>query len=356
MICKLLFTGFVLCFTLNTHAAQPVVTDVSFVVGEYLQSEGSKAQSSDFPLLRPFGIDFDSAGAMYIVELEGGRVHKLIGDGAPVVVSGDGSKTYTGDGGPFAKATFNGMHNLAINRSDRAFIADTFNHCLREVNLKIGSIKTFSGNGKTGFAGDGKPAADARFDYLMCVSLNPNQDALFVADLKNYRIRKIDLKTGLVSTVAGNGKKGVPQDGAKATESPLVDPRAVAIDSNGNLYILERGGHALRRVNTDGTIQTVAGTGKKGFKDGPALEAQLASSKHICIDAQDRVIIADDANAAIRCYDPETETVSTLLGRGFGDKRIKLKNPHGVTIEKRHLFVCDTSNNRIFKLTFKASE
>ncbi len=356
MLCQTLVCAFVCCFTLQAFAEQPVVTGVDFVVGEYLQSEGGKAQPKDFPLLRPFGIDFDSAGAMYIVELEGGRVHKLNGDGAPVVVSGDGSKSYTGDGGAFTKATYNGMHNLAINNNDRAFIADTFNHCLREVNLKTGTIKTFSGNGKTGFAGDGKRAVEAQFDYLMCVSLNPDQDALFVADLKNYRIRKIDLKTGLVSTVAGNGKKGLPQDGAKATESPLVDPRAVAVDSKGNLYILERGGHALRRVNTDGTIQTVAGTGKKGFKDGPALQAQLASSKHICIDDQDRVIIADDANAAIRCYDPKTETVSTLLGQGFGDKRIKLKNPHGVTIEKEQLFVCDTSNNRIFKITFKASK
>jgi len=356
MLRNVFFVLLVVCFPTLLIADQPVVTNVNFVVGEYLQSEGGTAQPEDFPLLRPFGIDFDSAGAMYIVELEGGRVHKLIGDAAPVVVSGDGSKSYTGDGGKFANATYNGMHNLAIDNSDRAFIADTFNHCLREVNLKTGTIKTFSGNGKTGFAGDGKPAAEAQFDFLMSVSLNPNQDALYIADLKNYRIRKIDLKTGLTSTVAGNGEKGIPQDGAKATASPLVDPRAVAVDSKGNLYILERGGHALRRVSPDGTIHTVAGTGKKGFKDGPALKAQLASSKHLCIDGQDRVIIADDANAAIRCYDPNTETVSTLLGRSFGDKRIKLKNPHGVTIENGKLYACDTSNNRIFKITFKASE
>ena len=91
------------------------------------------------------------------------------------------------------------------------------------------------------------------------------------ADLKNLRIRTVDLKTGLVNTVAGNGKRGVPTDGNRATESPLVDPRAVAVDSKDNIYILERGGHALRKVTPDGKIRTVAGTGKAGGADGAAL-------------------------------------------------------------------------------------
>ncbi len=150
--------------------------------------------------------------------------------------------------------------------------------------------------------------------------------------------------------MAGNGQKGVPTDGAKATDSPLVDPRAAAADSQGRLYVLERGGHALRRVDPDGTIRTVAGTGKAGFKDGPALAAQLNSPKHICVDDAGRVYVADDTNAAIRCYDPATETVVTLLGRGHGDERLTLKRPHGVTIENGALFVCDTYNDRIFRL------
>lgn len=334
-------------------AAQPVVTKVEFIGGQLLTYEGGTATPQQFVFQRPFGIDFDSSGTMYVVELEGGRVHRQQPDGSFQVVSGDGSRSYTGDGGEFAQATYNGMHNLAIDSHDRAFIADTFNHCLRLVDLKKGTIDTFSGSGEPGFAGDGEPARKARFDYLMSVSLSPQEDALYIADLKNHRIRKIDLKSGLTTTVAGNGKAGVPRDGSLATDSPLVDPRAVAMDSRGNLYILERNGHALRCVTPDGHIRTVAGNGRKGFQDGPALQAQLASPKHLCIDAHDRVIIADDANAAIRCYDPATETVSTLLGRGFGDPRIKLNQPHGVTIEKGQLYVCDTSNNRLFRLTFQ---
>lgn len=337
----------------STVAEQPEVTKVEFIVGDYLTKEGGTTAIKDSPLLRPFGTDFDAQGTLYIVELEGGRVHRLNKGSQPEVISGNGSKSYSGDGGPVSKATYNGMHNIAITKDNRIFVSDTFNHCIREIDLDEDKVTTVSGNGKTGFAGDGEAAKDAQYNYLMSISLTPAEDAILIADLKNARIRKLDLESMKVSTVAGNGKNGIPKDGAVATESPLVDPRAVAQDSLGNIYILERNGHALRRVNPDGTITTVAGTGKKGFRDGTALAAQFGSPKHICVDTHNRVYIADDANGAIRCYDPETETVSTLLGRGFGDKKVRLNQPHGVTIEKGNLFVCDTSNNRVFKLILK---
>src|SRR5205814_7748526 len=102
----------------------------------------------------------------------------------------------------------------------------------------------------------------------------------------NRRIRKIDLKTGTVTTVAGNGQKSVPPDGDAAVNAPLVDPRAVAVDKKGNIWILERNGHALRVVDAAGKIRTVAGTGKAGLSGdgGDALKAQLNSPKHLCVD------------------------------------------------------------------------
>ena len=106
-------------------------------------------------------------------------------------------------------------------------------------------------------------------------------DKIYIADIGNKRIRMADLKTGKVSTIAGTGKKAVPKDGAKATKAPLFDPRAVAPDSKGNVYILERGGHALRVVRPNGKIYTVAGTGKKGKKDGPGKQATLGAPKHV---------------------------------------------------------------------------
>lgn len=323
---------------------------IEFLIGDYRTDEGGSWNPESSPLKRPFGVDFDSSGTMFIVELEGGRVFKQSPSGELKQISGDGSSAYTGDGGPASSATFNGMHNCAVTPNGDLYISDSWNHCIRKIDGRTGVISTIAGTGRKGFSGDGGPATQAEFDYLMCITLNPDNDAIHVTDLTNRRIRTVNLRTGLVQTIAGNGKKGVPNDKAKAIESPLIDPRAAAADSKGNVYILERGGHALRVVRPDGTIHTVAGTGEKGFRDGQGAHAQLNSPKHLCVDSHDNVYIADDENAAIRLYEPTSGQVKTILGRGHGDARIQLSHPHGVCWENNSLIVVDTRHNRIMRI------
>lgn len=330
------------------HRANAQGPRAKIVIGESL---ADVKEPKPGQLHSPFGVDFDRRGNMFIVELEGGRVHKLDTAGKFTTIAGDGSKSYSGDGGPAAEATFNGMHNVAVTPEGDLYIADSWNHCVRKVDAKTGIITTIAGTGEPGFEGDGGPATEARFDFVMCVTLNSTNDKLYLADLKNRRIRVVDLKSGIVSTVAGNGKKGVPADGDQATESPLVDPRAVAVDSKENVYVLERGGHALRMVTHDGKIRTVAGTGEKGGADGPALAAQLNSPKHLAVDADDRVIIADDQNAKIRLYDPANGTLTSILGKGVDKPRRGLLRPHGVTVhEDGSIYVVDTGHHRILRL------
>jgi sugar lactone lactonase YvrE len=180
----------------------------------------------------------------------------------------------------------------------------------------------------------------------MCITLNPSGEKLHVADLKNRRIREIDLKSDKVRTIAGNGQRGVPKDGAKATEAPLVDPRAVCSDTAGNVYVLERGGHALRVVRPDGRIYTVAGNGEKGNSDGMGSAARFNGPKHICADPAGNIYVADDVNHLIRKYEPKTGEVSTVLGRG----KVKLSKPHGVTWDKGKLYIVDSSNHRILRV------
>ena len=324
---------------------------VEVIVGGLLPEEGGVWNPAESDLLRPFGVDFNRQGQMFIVELEGGRVHRLDQSGELMKVSGDGSKSYRGDGADFAGATYNGMHNCAVTPEGDLYIADSWNHCIRKVEASTGIVSTVAGTGKAGFGGDGGPAPAAHFDFIMCITLNHDASVLHVADLKNRRIRAIDLTSGTVSTIAGNGKKGVPNDGTLAVDSPLEDPRAVAADSQGNIYVLERNGNALRVIRTDGTIYTVAGDGVRGFKDGAASSVQFGSPKHLCIDDRDNVFIADDENKAIRKYDPANNTVTTILGRGFGQKRIQLLHPHGVCWENQKLYVVDTGHNRILRTT-----
>src|SRR5437763_14695998 len=192
------------------------------------------------------------------------------------VVAGTGEKGDRVDVGPAAQSQFNGMHSLAVGPADDLFIADTWNNRARRIDAKTGKVFPFAGTGRKGFSGDGGPASAAEFGNVYCVAFDARRENLYLADLDNRRIRAVQLKTGIVTTVAGNGEKGVPEDGAEATHAPLVDPRAVAVDSQGALYILERTGHALRVVDRTGRIRTVAGTGREGF-DGDSGEALKAS-------------------------------------------------------------------------------
>lgn len=341
---------FSLALTPLTMPLRGQTPDVELIIGGLMPSEGGHWKASESPLENPFGVDFDAEGNMYIVELEGGRVHRLDTAGKLTRIAGDGSKGYLGDAGPATDAVFNGMHNCVVAGGNQLLISDSWNHCVRRLNLGEGTIDTIAGTGEAGFSGDGGVARSAKFDYVMCIALSSDGNTLHIVDLKNRRIRNVDLKTNLVATVAGNGEKGVPPDGAVATNSPLVDPRAADSDAEGNLYILERGGHALRVVRPDGSIETVAGSGEKGFRDAPGRQAQFGAPKHICTDPAGNVYIADDLNGAIRKYDPATRQVTTLLGRGFGHADICLSHPHGVRYHDGHLYVVDSGNSRILRL------
>lgn len=294
----------------------------------------------------PFAVDFDQQGNMVIAEYTGGRVLRQH-EGELEVIAGIGKPGYAGDGGPATTAAFHDLHNLAITDGGEIYLSDHENHSVRKIDSTTGVITSFAGDGTAGFSGDGGPASDARLNQVMCVTLTPDKQSLLVTDLKNRRIRSIDLTTKIIATIAGNGKKGIPRDGSIARESPLIDPRAAAMDKHGNLYIVERGGNALRMVDPSGKIFTVAGSGRKGKDDGPALAATMWGPKHLAIDKSNNVYIADDMNHLIRKYDPTTRTLTTVLG----DKKWILNRPHGVTVHDGDLFVADSWNHRILRLS-----
>src|SRR5262249_49734915 len=155
--------------------------------------------------------------------------------------------------------------SLAVAPGGDVYLADTWNNCVRKLDPKSGTITRVAGTGEKGYAGDGGPAVKAQFGGIYCIALDAKAERLYLADLDNRRVRVVNLRNGVVDTVAGNGQKGVPPDGTDARNAPLVDPRAVAVDGAGNVYVLERGGHALRVVEPGGKIRTVAGTGQRGF-------------------------------------------------------------------------------------------
>ena len=329
------------------------------VAGGGSGGDGSPAEQAR--LIAPFGVAFDPEKTLYFVELTGNRVGKIGSDGVLHIVAGTGQKGDRGDGGPARQAEFNGMHSLAISSTGDIYLADTWNNRIRKLDARTGKVTAFAGTGRKGYAGDGGPAAQAEFGGIYCIALDEPGHTLYLDDLDNRRIRAIDLKTGIVRTVAGNGKKGVPEDGADATSAPLVDPRAVAVDGKGNVYILERSGHALRVVDRSGKIRTVAGTGAKGNTGdgGDARKATLNGPKHLWVEPGGDVLIADTENHRIRRYRPSDGTITAFAGTGRkgteglgGPPRdAELNQPHGVTIgPEGYVYITDSSNNRILKI------
>ncbi len=254
----------------------------------------------------PFAVAFDRKGTMYVAEMKPNRIRK--GD----AVLGDGWK---------------GPHHLLVAPNNDIYVADTFNKKVKKIDGKTGLVTTLAEIS------------------VYCLAADPKWKKLFIADLDGRRVQAFDLKTGKMTVVAGNGEKGVPEDGADAVSQPLVDPRAVAVDAkSGTLYILERGGHALRAVDAKGKIRTVAGTGKKGFTGdgGPALEATFNGPKHLDVAPNGDVLIVDTENHAIRRYLPKTGRIERFAGD------LELKRPHGVIVgPKGVVYISDSENNRV---------
>jgi sugar lactone lactonase YvrE len=319
---------------------------------------GGPEDRTDLPATRaalhePFGVDFDSAGNLFLIEMvPGNRLLKIDPQGRLTHVAGQRTAGDAGDGGPLRTAQFNGPHGLAVLPDGDILIGDTWNGRVRRVNLARDTV--------TSLPGFNVPAAQARSAGPYCIALNPAGTQLVIADLR--RVHLLDLATGKSRVVAGNGQKGVPPDGAVAIEAPLSDPRAAAIDRQGNLYILERGGHALRVVGRDGRIRTVVNaSGKKGATGdgGDARAATMNGPKHLCIDRDDTVLIADAENHLIRRYVPATGKILRVAGTGQkgaagvdGPPELcALNRPHGVTVHRDGtLYIADSVNNRVLKI------
>jgi len=317
-------------------------------------------------ITQPFAGEFDKNGSFLFVEMVGGeRLRRVNPDGTVETLAGSGKKAFDPEAKPALEASFNGMHNLAIAPDGLVYLADTFNHAIRVYDPKAKTVTIFAGTGKPGYAGDGGPADKAQFTQAICIAMSRDGRTLFVADIGNRRVRAIDLESKVVRTVAGTGAKGTPQDGEQASKQPLTDPRAVCVDSKGNLYVLERGGHRLYAVDPEGKIRAVAGTGKAGYTGdgGPALQAAFNGPKFIACDADDSVLIVDTENHAVRRYVPGKEVVLPIAGTGKagaaglnGDpKAAMMKRPHGATIHPKtgELWIADSENHRLLKIVSK---
>jgi DNA-binding beta-propeller fold protein YncE len=276
------------------------------------------AGHSDRETTTPFGFAVGPDGALYFCEMDGQRVRRL--DRATkrvTTIAGTGERGYSGDGGPALAAALNMPHELQFDAAGDLYIADRDSHTIRRIDMKTGIITTAAGTGVAGFSGDGGRARAAQLRGPHC--LIADGDTLLICDVGNHRIRRLHLRTGLLDTYAGTGEAKPTPEGAPAAGTPLNGPRALARAPNGDLYLALREGNAVYRI--DGRSQTlhrVAGTGEQGFTGdgGPALEATVSGPKGLAYAPEGALYIADTENHAIRRVDLTSGKITTVLGTG----------------------------------------
>jgi len=233
----------------------------TFAGGGASVGTGDGGLATDAQLDLPRGVTVDAAGNVFIADWEGHRVRRVDAVTKKIsTVAGTGVYGYSGDGGAATSAQLRSPFALAIDPAGNLFISDESDYRIRRVDAKTKVITTIAGTGVGGYTGDGGPAIAATFANPGGVAVDPLGNVLFV-DQFNARVRRIDMRTGKIATIAGNGVSGFGGDGGPAIAAQIDEPVGIAFDPAGNLYISEYGNERVRRVSTTGIITTVAGIG-----------------------------------------------------------------------------------------------
>jgi streptogramin lyase len=290
----------------------------------------------------PYGLVRGPDGALWFCEHNGHRISRLAADGTITVVAGTGTKGYSGDGGPAASATLNLPHELRFGPDGALYVADTGNNVVRRIDVKTGVITTFAGTGKRGYTGDGGPAAEATFQGPHSIQFD-SAGQLYVCDVGNHVVRRVDPNTNVITTIAGTGKAGPTPDGAPLAGTPFNNPRSLDVDAQGNPWLVTREGNQVFKLDLKaGVIRLVAGTGQAGFtgNGGPALAATLSGPKGIALDAAGNAWLVDTESHSIRMIDAATGRLELAAGNGTkGDgpdgkaTACAMNRPHGVFID-----------------------
>ncbi len=314
---------------------------------------GTKAQVAN-----PYGLVIGPDGALYFCEVDNHVIRRLdLEKGTISTVAGTGKMGYSGDGGPATQALLNQPYEIRFDKAGAMYFVEMQNHLVRKVDMKSKTISTVAGTGQAGFAGDGGPGKQAQFRQPHSIQFDPEGN-LLVCDIGNHRIRKIDLKSGAVTTWAGTGEKKPTPDGAPLEGTPLYGPRALDLDPKGNLYLALREGNAVYRIDPkEKKIYHLAGTGEKGFtgEGGSAKTAKLSGPKGIAWSPDQSVYIADTESHTIRRIDLKTGVITTVLGTGErgdgpdGDPlKCKTARPHGVFVDRKGiLYIGDSEAHRV---------
>jgi len=316
------------------------------------------------PINNPYGLVIGPDGALYWADFGSNRVLRLdMRTRIVSVIAGNGTKGHSGDGGSAKAAQLSAPHEVRFDSKGDMFIAERDSHVVRRVDMKSQMITTFAGTGVAGYSGDGGAANQAQLAQPHSIALD-RSDNVFICDIVNNRVRRVDPRTGIINTFAGTGEaKPTPEEGG-LLDSPTRGPRSIEFAPDGSMYLILREGNVVYTIDSArGRLKRLAGTGELGYAGdgGPAISAKfgapgnpLNGPKGVAYSADGSLYISDTENHAIRRIDLRSGIISTVLGTGQrgdgpdGDpKTCKLARPHGVFITGKTVYIGDSENHRI---------
>lgn len=340
----------------SSFASEPTARIEAVAGTGAAENNGDAGAALETAIGEPFGVEIGPDRALYITEVKNHRLRRLdLSSGQLSTVAGNGKKGYSGDGGPAIEASLNEPYEVRFDAEGNIYFVEMQNHLVRRVDARTQIISTVVGAGRAGFGGDGGPATEALLSSPHSVALD-GAGNLYIADIGNHRIRRVQLSTGRIETIAGTGEARMPADGQLARGKPILGPRAL-FHADGQLWIALREGHSVWRLDlASGKLAHVAGTGERGYSGdgGPAKLAKFDGPKGLAIGAAGEIAIVDTENNAIRVIDPKTVLIRTAAGGNGADPIFTdpiFNRPHGVCVaESGAIYVGDTLNHRIWRI------
>ena len=321
-------------------------------------SPPSAVQAVSIPLILPAGLAYDRAGNLVFAESGNHVIRSLSPGGGLTTIAGTSVQGFGGDGGPARAALLDSPAAVAIDAAGNIFVADAHNHRIRRVDASSGVITTFAGNGIAGQSPDGTLASAARLDLPCALAFDSASNLLF-ADARTHLVRRIDSVSGAVFTLAGDGTQGFRGDLGPAVLAALDAPSGIALDGADNLFIADTHNQRVRRVDhRTGIVTTIAGTGQPGFSgdSAAATNAKLALPRGLTMDASGNLFVVDAGNQRIRRIDASNGQISSIAGEGTetfqgdsgGALTASLDSPRAITVSPAGLATfTDAANGRI---------
>jgi trimeric autotransporter adhesin len=300
----------------KVDAATGIVGTLAGTGSTYFINDNTPASMAN--LYAPASVVADKFNNIYICELGNHAIRKVsAGTGIITTIAGNGLAGYGGDNGQATLARLLNPRWLCLDTAGNLLIADAGNHRIRKVDLSTGIITTVAGTGTAGFSGEGGQATAAAINGPQGIYVDRDNN-LYIADGNNHRIRKVTAATGNIATIAGTGAQGYTGDGGPATAAALTAPGSVQGDTLGNLYFSSNATPVIRKINASGIISTIAGVTVTGFAGdgGPATAAVFGTAPLVFIDSNHIVLVADPNNHRIRRISPTDGTIQTIIGAG----------------------------------------